>query len=426
MKLHQQKTLKSILLLFGLYSSLNGQTSSKLLDKYIQIALENNPGVQQAFHRWKAEETGVKKAGGFPNPTVSLGYFLENVETAAGPQESKIGINQKIPFFGKRSASAGIQSSQSKKAYYSFQKRRLVVIDLVRSTWLDSYFLKRKTDLTRQNFELVKNWDHVIRSKYITARTGHPDLVKTQIELIQLEDELKSLKGQHKPLLEKFRSIINNQKLSTIAISDSIVIAPIQYSQEALLGKIEKTNPDLQIAIYEIEKQKSKEKLAKLRWLPDFGIGVESIRTGEKDGSDLSGKDPLVAKISLDLPLWFGKNKSAVQSASYGKSAAEDQLNAVQNDLKVALEKVMYDLNESNRQIELYRDVLIPKGRESLSVTETAYRTDKIDFIALVDAQRRLLQFHLKYEKAIVDYLKAKSKLSVLTGETPGQIQDNG
>jgi hypothetical protein len=34
-----------------------------------------------------------------------------------------------------------------------------------------------------------------------------------------------------------------------------------------------------------------------------------------------------------------------------------------------------------------------------------------------VDAQRRLLQFQMKYEKAVVDYLKAKSKLSVLTGE---------
>jgi len=81
------------------------------------------------------------------------------------------------------------------------------------------------------------------------------------------------------------------------------------------------------------------------------------------------------------------------------------------------LEKVIYDLEESSRQIQLYRDLLIPKGLESLGVTEIAYRTDKIDFIALVDAQRRLLQFHMKYEKAVVDYLKAQSRLSLLTGE---------
>ena len=81
------------------------------------------------------------------------------------------------------------------------------------------------------------------------------------------------------------------------------------------------------------------------------------------------------------------------------------------------MEKVIYDLEESSRQIQLYRDLLIPKGLESLGVTEIAYRTDKIDFIALVDAQRRLLQFQMKYEKAVVDYLKAQSRLSLLTGE---------
>ena len=61
--------------------------------------------------------------------------------------------------------------------------------------------------------------------------------------------------------------------------------------------------------------------------------------------------------------------------------------------------------------------MLITKGLESLGVTEIAYRTDKIDFIALVDAQRRLLQFQMKYDNAVVDYLKAQSRLSLLTGE---------
>jgi outer membrane protein TolC len=78
---------------------------------------------------------------------------------------------------------------------------------------------------------------------------------------------------------------------------------------------------------------------------------------------------------------------------------------------------VLFDLDESSRQIRLYKDILIPKGLESLSASEIAYRGDKIGFISLVDAQRRLLQFQMKYEKAVVDYLKAKSKLSVLTGE---------
>ena len=81
------------------------------------------------------------------------------------------------------------------------------------------------------------------------------------------------------------------------------------------------------------------------------------------------------------------------------------------------MERVLYELEESNRQIQLYQNVLIPKGLESLGATEKAYRADKIDFLSLVDAQRRLLKFQMKYEKALINFLKAKSKLSNLTGE---------
>ena len=67
-------------------------------------------------------------------------------------------------------------------------------------------------------------------------------------------------------------------------------------------------------------------------------------------------------------------------------------------------------------EVELYQNVLIPKGLESLGATEKAYRSDKIDFLSLVDAQRRLLKFQMKYEKALINYLKSKSKLTILIG----------
>jgi outer membrane protein TolC len=66
--------------------------------------------------------------------------------------------------------------------------------------------------------------------------------------------------------------------------------------------------------------------------------------------------------------------------------------------------------------VKLYQNVLIPKGLESLGATEKAYRSDKIDFLSLVDAQQRLLTFQMKYEKALINYLKAKCKLYILTG----------
>jgi outer membrane protein TolC len=413
---HQLKYIFGLFLGVGLAFA-QSSNSNEILNQYILAGLENNPSIQQGFKQWKSAEAKIAFAKGLPNPSISFGYFLENVETAAGPQEFKIGITQKIPWFGKRKADENAQTAKAKMAFSQLEKKRLAITHNIRNIWYDYYYLKRITDLTQQNFELIQNWDSVIRSKYVTSRTGHPDLIKTQIELIQLEDDLLTLENQKQPLLESFHSLLNREIFLDIIVPDSFSFTWLNMDKPKLIETIKYFNPDLRMAQAELEMSQAKLKRVKLNRLPDIGIGLEKIGTGEKDGSVFSGKDPVVAKISLDLPVWFRKNKSAIKSAKLAKESIEQKINSVENELTIKLEKILYELKESERQVKLYQNVLIPKGLESLGATEKAYRSDKIDFLSLVDAQQRLLTFQMKYEKALIDYLKAKSKLSVLTGE---------
>ena len=414
--LHKIKNILALIFGIGLAFS-QSNNSNEILNQYILAGLENNPSIQQGFKQWKSAEAKIAFAKGLPNPSISFGYFLENVETAAGPQEYKIGIMQKIPWFGKRKVDANIQSAIAEIDFSQLEKKRLTVTHEIRNIWYDYYYLTRITDLTQQNFELIQNWDSVIRSKYVTSRTGHPDLIKTQIELIQLEDDLLSLENQKQPLLESFQSLLNREEFLEIIAPDSFSFKWFIMDKSKLIETIKHFNPDLRMAQAELEMSQAKLKRVKLNRLPDIGIGLEKIGTGEKDGSVFSGKDPVVAKISLDLPVWFRKNKSAIKSAKFAQESIEQKINSVENKLLSKLEKILYELKESERKVKLYQNVLIPKGLESLGATEKAYRSDKIDFLSLVDAQQRLLTFQMKYEKALINYLKAKSKLSILTGE---------
>jgi len=413
--IRQQNHIKSLIIL--MISSTTLMAFQGDLDIYIQKARENNPSLKRAKTQWQSAKVNIAAAKGLSNPTVSVGYFLESVETAAGPQQYKIGLMQKFPFLGKRKLQGKIQASKAETFYFNYVVHQLKLYHAVRSTWYDYYYLARVTELTVQNFKLIQNWDGVIRSKYVTARTGHPDLIKTQIELIQLEDELSTLENKKKPILERFRNLVNDPSMTDIVVPDSLAFELDKSDKSIIQHQILKNNPNILGVKAAIEMERAKVKRSKLNRMPDFGLGVELIGTGEKDGSSVSGKDPLVAKLSIDIPIWIRKTNSEITSANYTLTGTEARAESIQNELRSELEMVLFDLDESSRQIRLYKDILIPKGLESLSASEIAYRGGKIEFISLVDAQRRLLQFQMKYEKAVVDYLKAKSKLSVLTGE---------
>ncbi len=48
---------------------------------------------------------------------------------------------------------------------------------------------------------------------------------------------------------------------------------------------------------------KSRVELAKKKFWPDVGVGLDWIQTDEVRAGD-SGKDPVVLMISMNLPIW--------------------------------------------------------------------------------------------------------------------------
>ncbi|MHC4655130.1 MAG: TolC family protein [Planctomycetota bacterium] len=64
----------------------------------------------------------------------------------------------------------------------------------------------------------------------------------------------------------------------------------------------------------------------------------------------------------------------------------------------------------------------MPKAEELLEASETAYTGGTIDFLSLVDAQRTLLEFQLRYERAVTDNQQKLANLKMLAGaELPVQ-----
>ena len=61
-------------------------TLSDLLD-YVQ---KHNPALKAARARWNAARAAIGEVGAWPDPKVSYGYFLEEVETRVGPQEQRV------------------------------------------------------------------------------------------------------------------------------------------------------------------------------------------------------------------------------------------------------------------------------------------------------------------------------------------------
>ncbi len=396
--------------------------SGSSLNRYIQTALSGNEAVRSAFHEWQSELAGISASRGLPDPKISFGYFLENIETAVGPQEWKIGFDQMIPWPGKLKIQGDMLSYKTRAAHEKLRSTSAEIIYQVETVYLDALFLEQSIRITRENLNLIKQWEQVILTQYQTGSARHADLIKTQIEKLRLDDNLATLEAKRKPLVTRFRALLNTDTLTHIRTDQPLNDPVMKLDRETVLAAVLANNPELTARTFLNEAASKAVTRAKLNWLPDFGVGVDYISTGNKwmGGQPVpeSGKDPLVVMGSVSVPLWGYKQAAQVRSARENQLGMESMVENTRNRLKAEFEQTWFMFEDAGRKWQLYQNKLLPKSLESLKTTEKAYISGNMEFISLVDAQRRNLDFTLAAEKAKVDFYKSVAMLNKLAGRT--------
>jgi len=392
------------------------------LNQYKKILLENNPAVKSAFADWKAALKKITAAKCIPDPQISFGYFIENIETAVGPQEYKLGVRQPIPWIGKLVVKSGIQKLRAETSFYQLQTIINKKILQLQEAYYKYYYLNQAENIVLQNITLMESWEKVIQTRYKSNIARHADLMKTQMELLKLQDELETLKNKKETLLETFHWLLNVD-LNYIETPDSLAFIALSPSKEQVIQLIMENNPQLKKSMASIQ-QKSKEiKLRKLDLLPDFSLGIDYIWTGNKfdpfgEPVSESGKDPLVIMGSASIPLWFFKQSSEIQSAKLNKLKSDFIYQDQKNRLRNQLETIWFRIRETSRKYKLYKDKLLPKARESLQASEKAYISEDTEFLNIIDSQKMYLMYQLSSEKALSDYSIALANLEYLIGGT--------
>lgn len=398
-------------------------TAESGLDDYIHIGLRRNPELKASFYEWKAALKKVPQAFSLPDPQFTYTDYLESVETRVGPQNKAFSVNQKIPLPDKLWIRKAKAFKASETAYYKFEKQRLNLIAQITEGFYEYAYLAKAIAVTQENMKLLSNIESVAQTKYASGLTKNQDLLKVQVELGKLENELYTLKDLKIALMARLNALLNfpedhllpfpNESLENMEMTS-------EYDELTnLVKELQDNNLELKALSKNIEKEQENLKLAKREYFPDLTVGVTTIDTGDamNPATVDSGKDPLMVMFSVNVPIWFNRLHAGVEEARSSLRAAEEQYQNKGNELYSKLALTHYKMNDALRQTRLYRDALIPKAVQTLNATQSGYEAGGVDFLSLIDAQRMLLNFQLAYYRFHANYHERVMELRTLLGE---------
>lgn len=407
--------------------------SLKTLDDYVTMGLFRNPSLKGAFYKWKATVENISKQFSLPDPQFSYTDYIEEVETRVGPQQRAYSVKQMFPFADKLWIRRSKAFRDSEVAYYQFEDTRLGLIKNIADAFYEFAYLSKAILITRENVKLLRNFESVAQSKYSSGLTKNQDLLKIQVELGKLENELQSLEDLKNPVTIRLSRLLHLSDETALPRPDES-LEDLSMEEEfdnvdELVETLLNQNPQLLAISQRIESEKADLKLARREYVPDLTLGVTHIDTADAVNPTVvdSGKDPLMVMVTFNVPLWFNRINAGIRQAEASLYSEEQMREGKKDDLISKLAMVHYKLRDARRQSRLYKDALIPKAVQTLNATKSAYEAGGMDFLSLIDAQRMLLNFQMAYYRHNADFSQRLYEMQSIIGNiTVGDIYKGG
>jgi len=406
-------------------TSASDHEALKMLSEYLNQAALHNPDLESAFYRWKAALEKIPQVKALPDPRFTFAYYIENVETRVGPQEARLALFQTFPWFGILDLREDVATQDANAAKAQYDALKLKIFYEVKTVFYEYAYLAQAVRITREDIELLRYFDSVVRARYSAGATPYADVVKTQVQLGRLEDRLKTLQDLRRPLMAKLAAATNLPPDTEFPWPPAVPVMLLCVTDEELFKGLPEFSPQLRRFEYLEAREKAGIELAKKEYFPDLTFGIEDIMTGSAlvPTTPDSGKDAVIASVTVTIPFWWEKRKASVREGQAKLASASRGAEALKRSLRSDMELALYKYRDAQRKIDLYRNTLIPQAEEALGVTLEAFQAGTRSSLDLIDAEKTLLEFELAYLRALADQAQRVAELEWLLGkEIPCEI----
>lgn len=393
----------------GVYAQQQVITEQAVVD----AALKNNPGLIAAEKMARSYESKSHKQFFLENPMVGvefMGVPGTGVEFGSAMEKNLV-ISQKIPFPLKYIWKIGGAAAESDIYRYMYEMKKLETIAAARIAYYELHKTMKFIDITGSAAGLLKQLSSIAFVKYNQGMVPQQDVVKMDLEKDMLENELLVLNRQKEIDLQKIRRIAGDDSFMTATAYalGEISVPELKKGFDEIKEAALTGSPSVKASAASKGVAENMRNMALADYIPDLNVAYrKNVSPGSNQYSIM---------LEAEVPLWFLNNQQADIGEKWEMAASkENELKEERNRI-VALAKEHYEVIKSDSiSMALFKNSLIPRAEAALKSAMTSYQSKKIEFMALLDSERMLLDLKKEYYMIMTEYLMHFRMLEELIG----------
>jgi len=399
---------------------IENRLSKKLvLSDLLEYAYLSNPSITSSKESWKMFIENYRIGKSYPDPQLVATYFPSPIETRLGPQDWNLTISQAIPFPGSLTQKGKVLKADAKISKLKLDKTIKDMVTSISTSFYELNYIQQAIEIAKANFNLNQELIKIGETAYAQDKALFYDVSKARAQTGQIQYDILLL--EELALTEKARinTLLNRAPDAFLGKASNLVFREVVYRLDEIYDLSLTHREDILIAQEKVRQSEDLIILSRYESLPSFKIGLFYAAIGNPDvpvPPKNAGDDAIGIQLGLNLPVWFGKNKSEISKTMASKRKAQSDSLVIANQTKEKISRLWFSLQNSKRLIVLYEKQLIPQSIRSVQTAETWYRQGQGSFSDFIEIQATAYNFQLSLGRAIADYGKNLVQLEQMAG----------
>ena len=400
-----KKTIIAITVLVGF------TTYSQSLDEYVNIAIKNNSNLKVKSADYKLAKEKVNEVGTYDNTNLSLGAFALTPETRVGSQLFKVGVSQKLPWFGEFDVQKDAVKALAEIKQYDITLTERDLTFQVKNAYYNIYKELAITEILKENKLILKTYENMALAALSNNRATMSDVLRIRVQKNELHSKIFQNINSIEILNKNFNKLLQQDQNTFLNVVDSLNVLDILVGNKTI-----NQHPSLE-RISEMQLvYKAQEKLINIDKKPKITVSLDYILVDGYTNSNPSqnGKDILMPKISVGIPLFNKKHQSQYKQLKIQEEQIQDALENQKNILEMELDNTKLALDNAILSV-----VAAQKNKteiqRAINVDLKAYETGILDYDKILRLQLQKIRFQLMEIEAIKKAFIAKAKVAYLT-----------
>ena len=389
------------------------------LSDLLGYAYLSNPAITASKASWQIFIENYRIGKSYPDPTLVTTFFPNPIETRLGPQDWNLTLSQAIPFPGTLAQKGRVLEADVRIAKRTVDKTLKEIVQTISTSFYELAYVQKALQIAKANLQMNQQLLGISQNAYAQDKALFYDISKARAQTAQIQYDILLLEELEQTEKTKLNTLLNRPPDAQLGQTTPVFPRHPVYSLNEIYDLAMIFQEDILIAGEMVQKAEDAIRLTQYENLPSFklglfyaGIGQPDVATPPKD----AGEDAVGVQVGLNLPLWFGKNKSQTTRALSVRAKARADKTLTANRTKAVISRLWFKLQNSRRLMALYKDQLLPQAQASVQTAETWFLEGQGTFSDFLEIQATAYNFQLALERATADYGKTLAQLEQVAG----------